>query len=245
MALAVTVSCNDPLGNYPDPENFQGFIEQSLTRVTNTPDGTGFKSSWDAGDYIAVKCSRSESEEEVSYMMALESDVVANFVSMDEYEPYAPYTAYYPASISGGELPAEQTYNPDGPVDVPMMAKSQTKYLMFRPICGAVEFKLKTSLKDAVVSRVTLTTDQSNCGTFQVDDSLRAIAYRENYITLNCKGGLELGNEEKSFWFCLPENSYTGVELILHTKDGRTEEFALKNGQTLEVKRAKITTCTF
>lgn len=239
-------SCN-PLRNYPDPDNFQGFIEQSFTKVSYSPDKNGLKAEWEGGDYITItstgRDASEDPDENSALFMAMESGEVVNFICMDELEPKAPYMAYYPSAIAYLGLPSEQEYSPDGPKEAPMVAKSPTKYMMFRPICGAIEFKVRSSLGDAVIKNLTLRTEQSLCGGFFVDDSLKATVFGDNSLTLECKDKVTLhGNETKSFWFNVPENSYTGTRLILNTSDGRHEEFKLDGSTPVEVKRAKITT---
>ena len=245
IGLTALTACN-PLGNYPNPKNFQGFIEQSFTRVSHSPDANGLKSEWEGGEYISIMSAAPDAPddiyENIASYMALESGVVVNFYCMDEHEPVAPFKAFYPAEIAFGELPSFQEYAPDGPADAPMMAKSPTKYMMFRPICGAIEFKISTTLKDAVARYIKFRTDQSLCGGFIVDDSLKATALGDKHITLDCKSsGVALSGEPKSFWFSVPENSYTNAEITLILKDGRQETIK-PSDSPIEVKRAKITT---
>ncbi len=237
-------SCQE---KYPDPENFVGFIEQSYTRTSYTSDENSLKTAWEGGDYIIVMKNCTEArqypEEYCCTYMASQGGECVNLIQMDVNEPASPYVAYYPQEVAFGELPDEQHYRPDGPDKAPMIAKSPTRYLMFRPMCGAIEFMISSKLGNAVVKSITLETEQKLCGLYDIVDDVKAVAMGGKSITLKCTNGVELGSEPKPFYFYVPENNYTGVILTLKMTDGRTEEFRINAGRSIEVTRAKVTVC--
>ncbi len=243
-AILAISSCQERI---PDPDNFVGFIEKSYTRTSYTSDDSSMKTRWEGGDYIIVMkdCleSRQYPEEHCCAYMASQGGDCVNLIQMDVNEPAAPYVAYYPQEVAFGLLPDEQRYRPDGPDKAPMIAKSPTKYLMFRPMCGVIEFMISTQMNNAVLKTITLQTEQKLCGQYDIVDDVKAVAMGEKKITLICTNGVELGNEPKPFYIYVPENNYTDVSLTLKMTDGRTEEFRIKEGRTINVTRAKVTAC--
>lgn len=243
-AILAISSCQEKI---PDPDNFVGFIEKSYTRTSYTSDDSNMKVAWEGGDYIMVMkdCleSRQYPEDYCCTFMASQGGDCVNLIQMDALEPVPPYVAYYPQEVAFGQLPDEQRYRPDGPDKAPMIAKSPTRYLMFRPMCGVIEFMISSQLNNATVKTITLETEQRLCGLYDVVDDIKAVAMGEKRITLKCTNGVELGNEPKPFYIYVPENNYTGATLTLKMTDGRTEEFRIKEGRTIDVTRAKVTTC--
>ena len=242
--LALFTACNN--AEYiPAPDNFQALIYQSYTRVSYRDSSrTCFKAEWEAGDYILIMTDTEDAMDEGNYSIAVADGPgqVVNFLCLTT-EPNAPFIAYYPRDLISGFLPIEQKYRPDGPADAPMLAKSPTRYLMFKPMCGVLEFRISSESGNRTVSSIVLTTDQSQNGKFVIDGNIKAVAYGSQTTTLNCENGVEIGAEAKSFWFSVPENDYTGVSLEINFTDGTSKRMVFEKDKVLSLKRAEVLTC--
>ena len=237
-AVAALAGCTE---EFPSPDHFVGVIETGFTRTGYTPEGITLKGKWNAGDAITVKNENGGSAVTLTATSAaVESDFKADAsVTL----PEAPFIAYYPASIAGGLLPEIQMYNAAGPLEAPMAAKSPTRYLQFKPICGLLEIKLASAIGDIKLTELRLEASQPLCGSFSINDEFVARATGNTQITLDCGNGVAVGSEPVSFWLSVPQGNYSGLTLEVRTNDGRTENFTLAEGKSVEVIRAEVTTC--
>ena len=232
--LALAAGCEE---KYPSPDHFIGEIAGDFTRTAFTPSGRTLMGEWKAGDCISVN--------DEPYMAA-ESGLSVDFYPVDDFiNPPAPYTAWYPAEIARMQLPQVQTYRPDGPFEVPMMAVSPTMYLKFKPICGLLEIRLSTHLEGIEVRALELAADKPLSGRFKVDGNGDALLIDspENGIVLDCPDAVPLGEEPVSFWVSLPPGEYASLEIRMTAADGRTQEFSLREGTKAQVLCGRITTC--
>ena len=224
------------------PEStFTGLIGGCFTRTIFTEDGILLKGSWTAGDLISVSGPGA-----TETMSALTSGAESDFrISGSDTEPLGPYTAFYPASVGGKSLPDMQQWAADTPAEVPMAASSDNRYLLFNPICGLVEVRLKTDLPDVVVSTLEISADQPLSGAFTLDDERKAVldAGASKSLTLDCGNGVALGTSPLTFWFSVPAGSYSGFRISLCCNDGRTQEFFMKKGSSIDVFCGEITSC--
>ena len=89
---------------------------ESMTRTQLSPEEDGYKVLWMAGDRIAV------SGTATAYYTADQGGSSASAFSPEggANPGTGPYTAWYPASLAEGSLPAVQTYTPGSIVETPM-----------------------------------------------------------------------------------------------------------------------------
>ena len=237
-ALFLTAGCTDKI---PSPDHFVGVIKAGFTRTAYTPDGYTLKGSWNAGDRIAV---RNESGGTAVCLKAASGAAETDFnAESSSAQPEAPYLAFYPAALAEGSLPEIQYYSASGPLEVPMAAKSPTRYLEFRPICGLLEIKLASEIGDISLDELRLTSSQPLCGQFSLEDYFTAKASGGNELILDCGDGVTVGNSPVSLWISVPAGKYKSLGIGLRTGDGRTGEFTLAEDAIVDIVRAEITTC--
>lgn len=245
-ALLALAGCQE---RYPNPSYVVGVIEGDFTRTEFKASENKFKGSWNGGDVISIITANSKEEEgsdhvPFGYYMASDTGRSVSFMQMDDYmKVNAPYIAYYPGDLMNLELPSVQKYCGADPVDVPMMAKSPTMYLEFKPICGLMEIKLATELEDVKVASLRITADHPLSGGFYVDDDYNAVVVGSEGITLDCGNGVALGSEPRTFWVSVPPGVYSDVKIQLTATDGRTQLFTLQKGATVEILRGRVTSC--
>ena len=247
-AALLAAGCHE---KFPNPSYVIGVIEDDFTRTAYTPEANMLKGSWVAGDEITLMTANGTIQDETdhvpfAYLMASDTGRMVSFMQMDEsFNISSPYIAYYPSYLFAQELPDVQIYKADGPYEVPMMAKSPTMYLEFKPICGLMEIKLSTALENVKVKSLDLRADKPLSGGFYVNDDYEAIAqgFAENGLKLDCKAGVPLGKEPVSFWVSVPPGEYSRLTIKMTATDGRTQTFSLKEGTVVKIERARITTC--
>ena len=245
-SLLAMAGCQE---KYPDPSYVVGVIEGDFTRTEFKASENKFKGTWNGGDVISIVTANAKIEDSSDHIpygfyMASDTGLSVAFMQMDEYMAVkAPYVAYYPSDLMSLELPAVQKYCGADPADVPMMAKSPTMYLEFKPICGLMEIKLATALEDVKVESLRITADQPLSGGFYVDDDYNAVALGNAEVTLDCGSGVALGKDPVTFWVSLPPATYSNIRIKMNATDGRTQEFSLKEGVLVNVLRGRITSC--
>ena len=208
---------------------------ETMTRTQLLPEGSLYKVLWRTGDRIAV----TDGATIAHYTADAGGAATAVFSPEGTSTLYAgPYTAWYPASIADGFLPAEQTYQPGGVVEVPMSATSDALDFAFRNLCGFIRMDVATPLTDVRLDRIVVTADQPLSGAFTRNGESAVITEGEG-VRLNCDG-VALGSEAKSFYISVPANTYTGLKLVLYTTDGRSQCVALKNDATYRVERSEV-----
>lgn len=167
--------------------------------------------------------------------------------------------AFYPAEIYGESLiwPSEQRYvvysdTPAGAVgNNPMWAKATiqtgTTDMQFYNLGGVIRFKLSQPTKEFKVVKAMISSDRPMSGEFRLDDITDSPAKKatitkagpgititpENPVTISKTG-------EASFYFAVPENTYTGVQITLVGDTGEKVTAKLGAGIPLVVKRAEV-----
>ncbi|MBR6269603.1 MAG: BspA family leucine-rich repeat surface protein [Bacteroidales bacterium] len=234
---------------YPNPAYVVGVIEGDFTRTSFKPESDKLKGTWDGGDVISLASTHNEIAEdsdhpEFGLYMASDTGREVSFIMMDEsMKINPPYIAFYPSDLMSYELPAIQKYNANGPHQVPMMAKSPTLYLEFKPVCGLMEIKLSTDMEGVNVASLKINADHPISGGFYVDDDYNAIVAGGEGVKLDCGNGVALGSEPKTFWVSVPPGVYSDVRILLTATDGRTQLFTLQKGATVEILRGRVTSC--
>ena len=249
LATASLLSLAGCHEKFPNPDHVIGVIEGDFTRVGFKEDGDKLKGSWNGGDRIALTNTSNDiadgSDHSVFCLyMAADTGRTVSFIQMDEGNSFeAPYIAFYPDDLMDYELPSIQKYNANGPHLVPMIAKSPTLYLEFKPICGLMEIKLSTAMEDVKVASLKINADHPLSGGFYMDDDYNAIVQGSEGVTLNYGAGVPLGSDPKTFWVSVPPGNYSDVRILLTATDGRTQRFSLQEGVKVEILRGRITSC--
>lgn len=244
--MLFSTGCHD---RYPDPDYVVGVIEGDFTRTGFRNEGGKFKGIWDGGDVIALTSSNAEIIEgsdhaPYGYYMASDTGRMVSFMMMDEYmQVRSPFVAYYPDELMNRELPYIQKYTGENPARVPMMAKSPTMYLEFKPICGLMEITLATRMEDIKVASLKISADKPLSGGFYIDDDFNAIVMGNHEVVLDCGAGVPLDATPRSFWVSVPPGTYSEMAILMTATDGRTQKFSLRAGEQVEVRRGRITMC--
>lgn len=232
--VALAAGCAE---KYPTPDHIVGVIAKDFTRTAYTAAGDTLKGEWKAGDAISVNG---------QLLLADAAGRSSDFYSVEEFAgPQAPCTAWYPAEIARMELPQTQSWQADGPFDVPMMATSPTLYLEFKPICGLLEICLSTALEGIEVQTLEISADKPLSGAFRVDEGVVVLTGEaENGIVIDCGAGVPLGAEPVSFWAVLPQGVYGSLDIRMTATDGRTQTFSLREGEKAPIAISRITRCS-
>ncbi|MBO4571545.1 MAG: BspA family leucine-rich repeat surface protein [Bacteroidales bacterium] len=212
---------------------------EALTRTQFAREGSIYKVNWVAGDRIAV----ANANTTAYYTADSGGSPASSFTPAGSAISGGPYTAWYPASLSDGILPAIQYYKADGTVETPMSADSGTLDFNFRNLCGIIRLDVSTSLEGVRLDRIVLKADQGLSGAFY-RSGLSAVVTASDGVCLDC-GGAALGKEPAAFFISVPPRSYTGLEITLFTSDGLSQKASLKEGATYTVERSRVCEIAF
>ena len=207
---------------------------ESMTRTQLLPEEDGYKVLWMAGDRIAV------SGTATAYYTADQGGSSASTFSPEggANPGTGPYTAWYPASLAEGSLPAVQTYTPGGIVETPMYATARSLDFNFRNLCGMIRLDVATPLPEIRLDRIVLQADQGLSGQFYLNGEAAVVPGDEG-VRLDC-GGTAIGTEAVSFYISVPANTYTGLSITLYTPDGRSQQIRLQDGASYRVDRSTV-----
>ena len=212
---------------------------EALTRTQLAREGSIYKVNWVAGDRIAV----TNANTTAYYTADNGGSPASSFSPAGSAVTGGPYTAWYPASLSDGVLPAVQYYKADGTVENPMSADSGTLDFNFKNLCGIIRLDVSTSREGVRLDRIVLKADQGLSGAFY-RSGLSAVVTASDGVCLDC-GGVALGKEPGAFFISVPPRSYTGLEITLFTSDGLSQKAALKEGATYTVERSQVCEIAF
>lgn len=207
---------------------------ESMTRTQLLPEEDGYKVLWVAGDRIAV------SGTATAYYTADQGGSSASAFSPEggANPGTGPYTAWYPASLAEGSLPAVQHYTPGGIVETPMYATARSLDFNFCNLCGMIRLDVATSLPGIRIDRIVLQADQGLSGQFYLNGET-AVVPGEEGVRLDC-GGAAIGSEPVSFYISVPANTYTGLSITLYTPEGRSQQIRLQDGASYRVDRSTV-----
>lgn len=177
--------------------------------------------------------------------------------------------AFYPAELVNKKTgvlswPAEQRYvvysniAKAGAVgNNPMWAKATiqtgTTDMKFYNLGGVIRFKLSQPTVAFNVVKAMISADQPVSGTFNLVDvtvggktiKKAVIDQAGPEITIIPEIAVTIAETgEASFYFAVPEGTYTGVQITLVGDDGKKVNARLAEGKTLEVKRAEVVRLT-
>lgn len=245
--LLLAVSCKKDNEKLPEIEGagFTATIElQDDGSKTHLVPGTNTSAvRWDVGDAILV-CSRDYPNGFVftSKPESVEADgITAHFFGTNIPDAFykSPYTAFYGdnVEVSGGtytlNVPATQNavYNNNAFQNNfergtnPMAARSDSRILEFKNICGMLELKLYNT-SGCHVDEIVLTAAEgvklNGKGTVDMSSGTPVLGALNggNTITLKCNGNLSTNaNNPSHFYFVLPPVTLTGGFTIT-VKDG-------------------------
>ena len=208
---------------------------EAMTRTQLLPESNLYKVLWRTGDRIAV------TDGTVTAHYTAESGGAATATFAPEGTPSlssGPFTAWYPASLAEGTLPAVQTYQAGGVAEVPMCATSDDLTFGFCNLGGFIRLDVTTALTGIKIDRIVLKADQGLSGQFFRSGNIAVVPGNDG-IRLDC-GGVALGANPVSFYISVPANTYTGLSITLYTPDGRSQQIRLKEDASYSVKRSEV-----
>ncbi|MCQ2137691.1 MAG: DUF285 domain-containing protein [Bacteroidales bacterium] len=240
-AAAIFASCTREDVNSGAPV-FRGVTENVSTRTALSPSGDGYSLVWSEGDVIAV----SNGTETASYKAARGGSTETDFtiVTPGSFSGSA-FTAYYPASLAEGILPAVQKYAGADIVEAPMMAEtaSDVNTLEFRLLGGMMKINVSTALSGVKVSSIVLSSDQGFSGPCVVEGGLVAVDPGQGSdVTLDCGEGVEIGTSATPFVISVPVARYTGLTVSILTTDGKQSVAKLAANSSYSIKRGEMRT---
>ncbi len=208
---------------------------ETMTRTQLVPEGDIYKVYWTAGDRIAVT-----SASGTAYYTADSGGATTATFSLAEgvVPSGGRFTAWYPASLAEGSLPAVQIFRADGTVETPMCAEAESLDFCFRNLCGVIRLDVVTPLQGIHIDRIVLQADQGLSGQFYRSGDI-AVVPGSDGVRLDC-GGVALGEIPVSFYVNVPANIYTGLSITLYTRDGRSQQVRLKEGASYCVERSEV-----
>lgn len=169
---------------------------------------------WNEGDQISINGK--------TYSAQPGAGLTAKFKAVNENEEATceTYEAYFPASLSSGTLPAEQTYEA-GKFNMPMYATSTTTELQFKNLCAVLAVKVK-SADIATLKSIKVVSDKKMNGSFTVSDNKAVVGDDgTNVVVLNSPEALPLTEEGTTFYIYIPAQVYEYLNIFL-SSDGIT-----------------------
>ena len=244
--------------------------ETTKTYLSPNGDESQFDVYWEKNDEIAI--SKDGNNKYAVYQTMVESgekkvrfdkksgiDLVVGDV----------FDAFYPASLvdaSTGSLqwPSEQRYKEistssssgaagNNPMWAHTTVQSGQTVMQFYNLGGVIRFKLSEPTKEFTVVKAMISADQPMSGAFTLQEitlpktkAMKAvISDGSGDVTITPEGGVTIPTSgAASFYFAVPENTYTGVQITLVGEDGTKVNARLAEGKTLEVKRAEVVRLT-
>lgn len=256
-AMALLASCESVftedveviLGTEPSDMTFSAVIAgnaSTRTALSDEADSDGcYSLYWAKGDAISI------SDGESTAIFTTESDGTSSgeFTRKEgriDGDAYS-YTAFYPSSITSSNmtLPARQNYVPDNVENFPMYARSYTKDLEFKNLCGIIRLSLKNEESGSIeVSGISLSTDNAGMsGSFTVGTDGAAEVDGEDGVQLTCAQPVTLyKNLETDFNIIVPKGSYNPLKVKISSADGK--EANLVSEAAVNVNRSGITKIT-
>ena len=257
LSLLVIAGCNKEEGTLINSAGttFQALTENSMTRtVLGDGDSEVLPHTvyWAPGDAIGITASTAFGK---YVYRGTENVEIADFegdpMDGDQFYAIFPYssTASLRGSVLSLELPAVQRFAPlsFGPSDFPMVARSDSRTLEFKNLCGLLKIDL---LGEAVISSITFTaagadgTPVKVAGAAEVDmeygtaPELVMAPDAETSVTLDCGEGVALSAYEPTpFYIVLPPGTYAEFTVSVKSADG---EVMMKVSHDLVINRSMV-----
>ena len=229
------------------------------TRTTMVEDGDVYHVFWKAGDII--RCS--DNDHRAYYQTTEDGVQSATFTYLDVDNPeyvLSPdslqFWAYFPPD-PGRKLVATQQYCENGIAAAPMRGYYERTAeepfdpnFVFKHVCGALKLNLTTTQEDVKVVKIVLRADNGLSGSYTTLPELSGQPTIDTYyrqyvsgqtapVALDCPE-VAIGAEPKPFFISVPPFVYGAFSVQVITSDGRMQTRSLKQGETLEIERAKV-----
>lgn len=254
VAMALLTSCESiftqdvevELGTDATDMTFSAVIESKAntrTALSDEANSAGFYSLyWTKGDDISI----SDGENTAIFTTEDDGTSSGNFTRKEgriDGDAFV-YTAFYPSSITASHmvLPAEQKYVADNVGNFPMHAKSYTKDLEFRNLCGIIRLSLKSEETGSIeVSSISLSADNAGMsGSFTIGEDGSAIVDGSDGVVLTCEKAVPLyKNLETDFNIVVPQGDYDPLRVKISDVTGK--EVNLVSEGKIHVGRSGIT----
>ena len=228
---------------------FSAIIErQPVTRTTlsdNTNSSGYYTLSWNQGDEISIY-----DGENISVFTTDDNGTDTGIFRKKEgtvnYGAFS-YTAFYPSSITATDmmLPAEQYYVEDNVKDFPMYAKSYSKELEFKNLCGIIRLALKSQETGSIeIATISLSSDNAGMsGEFTIGYDKAAVVSGTDGVVLTCNNPVKLyTSTETDFNIIVPQADYNPLKVKIRKSDGK--EVNLVSEEEIHVDRSGITKIT-
>lgn len=232
------------------------------TKTTMGPEGeSSRKVFWSKGDRIlvstgtrakdqAVFCADEGGSSSVSFTI---EDADKNIDFEAGYFAVYPVSGMYigkpdPESEIFINIPSVQNYVPDSFDDDVMPMISDVSYdnkLKFRNIASVLRISLTSDLEDVAVKSILVSsadTISGECGYIPSDDIyfIDQSMAGSNSTALECGDGVAIGKDPIPFNIVVPHRKYSDLSFTVFTVDGQQQEFKLKAGKEIDVRRGAV-----
>ena len=238
VAAFTAVSCNPKV---PEPDitpapDFIAVIDNGATKTSFSIQDGAYKIEWAAGDEVLVKGSSSG-----TYKIKTGGGVRSDLEKVSGDAGNGPFTAVYPADLAeNAELPAVIDYCSGVEVHSPMTATSSNNILPFKSACGMIMMSV-TSSTPVNLSKLVMTADKPLSGKYELVNGAAVIRSGEG-VTIECGEGVQIGSQEVTVGFEVPEGRYSNIQFSAVDVNGREFEGSLGD-RPLIVERSKV--CSF
>ena len=232
LAMLLLGSCS--LDNLVPKESktYRGTIEPCETRTYVTADGDVLHVNWRSGDQIAI----TDGTDTAVYAAEYGGSNTTSFAKVSGTDPTGVPTAYYPATIAAGTLPAVQKYAANNIKESPMVGTIVDDDIAFKNLCGLAIFKISTTMSEVNVKSITVTADKGLSGAFTVVDNA-AVVSGTAAVSLVCDEPVAIGDVSTNFHMAIPAGEYSTFEVKVSTWDGRSQ--TLKAKSAIKIERSK------
>ncbi len=237
-AVILSACTKEPVA---DNDTIRAQIEQVSTRTALEKAGDIYNVNWVENDQIVV----SNGKQTAIYKALTGGSSVTDFSKMS-WGTFTgtEFTAYYPADIAKGTLPAVQEYVEGNITGLPMYAEGITDLnsITFKPVTGIIKLDVSTSVSGAKVSSIVLSSDQGFSGSFNINNGVAALSGVGDDVQLNCGDGVAIASTAVPFFISVPANAYTGLTITINSADGKRSISKLEDNKTFTVRRGELRT---
>ena len=231
-------------------KGIKAVIAADETRTSVVADGDVYHVNWVSGDQIILQKDGGFNDFYVTEDSGMNT---ASFYRKSgdaiTFDGFTLIQAYYPASYyvrNSGEvaLPATQGYSANGIINNPMYAEAIPDSLTvptfeFKNLCGVLKINATSTVAGAAVKSISLKADQGMSGLLNVIGGA-AVVDGTDGVTLKCDEAVALSSTPTAFYFAIPANNYTNLEITVTTADAKKQTFKMKADKTLSIERSKI-----
>lgn len=194
----------------------------------------GFDALWSEGDAITVM----DASGNRSLYRATGAGARTTFEYVSGVGPVdAPYTAWFPAEIADGYIPAAYSFTGNGVSPVPMKAVSSDTDFIFKNLTGLVRVRLRGPHND--ICAVSLTAEKSVTGFYDasLEPGMPASVSGPSSVQLTAASPVDI-NAGVDFLFAVAQGTYESVCIaVLDSEDN----LAYYSGSGVNVTRSAIT----